>query len=274
MLKAMTFELYQELPAYNASFLADVLNHSPMHARYYRDNPQPATEAMKFGHLYHAMVLEPDAVAGRYMVAPEVDKRTKRGKEEWADAVDAAAASGMQLVSASDYSTAQAMAAAVHEHMGAGLLLAGKGVAEGVMEWVDPQTGLPCKARLDWWREVGLILDLKTTSDGSPEAFLRSVHKYHYDMRAAFYSAGQIEVFGNPVPFVWLAQEKTPPYAVAAYRATPDMLAVGEVKYSRAMDIVRRCHESGIWPGYGEGEITNLDPAPWAYKNEVGEYNG
>jgi len=62
----------------------------------------------------------------------------------------------------------------------------------------ESDTGLPLKCRPDAWRrDIGLVADLKTTTDASPEAFARAVERYHYDLSAALYMRGVEAVTGE-----------------------------------------------------------------------------
>ncbi len=54
------------------------------------------------------------------------------------------------------------------------MLNGGKGMNEVSIVWVDEQTGLKCKARLDRltvYRGYPFVLDLKTSKDASPSPF-------------------------------------------------------------------------------------------------------
>ena len=65
-----------------------MLNHisiSPEYFRFRQDNPQPATSAMKLGSAIHMNVLQPAEFHKHYAVSPKFDKRTKQGKEDFAE---------------------------------------------------------------------------------------------------------------------------------------------------------------------------------------------
>jgi hypothetical protein len=80
---------YHAHPALSASGLR-VLKRSPLHYWDRYINPDRVTteptEAMQLGTLIHCAVLEPDQFDVRYIAVPEgIDKRTKEGKQVWAD---------------------------------------------------------------------------------------------------------------------------------------------------------------------------------------------
>jgi len=52
--------------------------------------------------------------------------------------------------------------------------------------WTDPDTGIQLKTRPDFCkRKKNIIVNLKTTLDGSPEAFSKDLKKYDYPIQAA-----------------------------------------------------------------------------------------
>ena len=61
---------------------------SPMHYRFWKDNPKEDTPALLFGRAAHKYMLEKDDFFNEFAVAPNVDRRTKVGKEEWTKFVE------------------------------------------------------------------------------------------------------------------------------------------------------------------------------------------
>jgi hypothetical protein len=110
-----------------------------------------------------------------------------------------------------------------------------KVTAERTFLWQHPETAAPCRARVDLvvtqndqWPQ---IIDLKTTWDPTPEAFLESCARYGYFNQAAWYREGcdalTREILGKKVvnrghpariDFLFLAVGTKPPYSVACYR--------------------------------------------------------
>ena len=68
----------------------DLINKAPiLYKRKYIDgiNEQVETSALVLGKALHCRVFEPAEFGKRYAIAPSVDKRTKEGKELYADFV-------------------------------------------------------------------------------------------------------------------------------------------------------------------------------------------
>lgn len=244
---------YHADPAISASHLHAAAI-SPYHywSRYL--DPQrpvvPPTAAMRLGSLVHCAVLEPDELTKRYAIAP--DRRTNAGKAAAAEME----AAGIEPVSTADMEQAMAMAASVRSHQAAAELLR-NGMAEQSFWWDDQQSGLRCKCRPDWMNGTTLV-DLKTTMDASPRAFARSVAQYRYHVQANHYLAGT-----GTERFVFIAVEKTYPFAVAVYELDSDAMLHGETARRNDLQTIADCRAISEWPGYGN-TVQSLSLPAWA----------
>jgi exodeoxyribonuclease VIII len=245
---------YHADPAVSASHLHAVAK-SPYHyfSRYLnpeRIAPEP-TAAMRLGSLVHCAVLEPEELGKRYGVC--APRNTKAGKEQ----AERMAAAGIEAVTGSDMELALAMADAVHSHQAAAELLR-NGQAEQSFWWDDSATGLRCKCRPDWY-DGTTVVDLKTTTDASPAGFARSVATFRYHVQASHYLAG----LHGAERFVFIAVEKTAPYAVAVYELDAAAMAAGDELRQRDMRVIADCQAISEWPGYGN-TIQSLSLPSWA----------
>jgi hypothetical protein len=155
---------------------------------------------------------------------------------------------------------------ALMAHPAACKLLTGcKGVAEYSAYANDPVTGLLRRVRPDFWRFDGIVVDLKTTEDASPQGFARSIANYGYDMQHAYYldtltlaiEQGDLPAEFEDYPasakqFVFVVVEKKPPYAVAVYVLDDESVAMGRAKYHNELATYSECDLRGEWPGYGD----------------------
>jgi hypothetical protein len=241
---------------------------SPAHLREYLDHPHQPTPAMAFGTAVHTYVFEQERFAEEFVVAEKFDRRTKEGKEAAARFEEEH--QGKTLITAEDIATLTLMRAAVYCHQGAASLIR-KGEAELSAFWTDPATGLACKCRPDWFNGEAIV-DLKTCIDASSSGFSRSIANFGYDIQAAFYVDGIKAVTGMELPFLFVAVEKEAPYAVAVYRADPEVIEVGRTKYRAALQLLKWCQESGSWPAYQPGgEIELISLPRWAANAEAFE---
>lgn len=251
---------YHADPAISASHLKAVMQ-SPYHYwRRFLDPKRPPmepTSAMRLGSLAHCAVLEPDELSKRYAIAP--DRRSNAGK---AAAVEMAA-NGIEAVSEPEMVLAFNMADAVRQHPYAAALLA-HGKAEQSFWWDDLPTGLRCKCRPDWYQGT-TIVDLKTCQDASPAAFARSVATFAYHVQAAHYLAG----LHGAERFVFIAVEKTAPYAVAVYELDHAAMALGRTMRDNALEVIATCKAADMWPGYGDTNVQTLSLPAWASNNNT-----
>jgi hypothetical protein len=244
---------YHADPAVSASHLHAVAA-SPYHywSRFINPDRPPSvqTAAMKLGSLTHCAVLEPDELAKRYGIAP--DRRTNAGKAVAAEMESA----GIEAVTASDMEQAMVMAGSVRSHQAAAALLR-DGKAEQSFWWDDTPTGLRCKCRPDWYTG-NTIVDLKTTTDASPKGFARSVAQWRYHVQQNHYLAG---TFAER--FVFIAVEKTYPYAVGVYELDEAAALHGATERRNNLQTIADCRAISEWPGYGN-TIQPLSLPNWA----------
>jgi len=262
---------YASLPGWSQSRLKVLLSQTPAHLRKLLDSDTDRTpsEAMLRGQLVEDLVQRPATARDHWTAAPEgIDRRTKEGKQIWAEFQEAAA--GKQIVSNEIYAMAEIMAHNVLATPAALQLIAGAD-AQRTLAWTDPETGLACKGLCDWLREDfdgATICDLKTVQpgDGSPSGFARWLARWNGDVQAAYYCDGAAAVLGVPVESVrwaWIVAEADEIAAVSVYTASPRMIASGRAKYRRCLEIVRDCEASGAWTGYSV-EPVELDPVRWS----------
>ncbi len=250
---------YHADPAISASQLKTVMQ-SPYHywSRYLDPSRTPtiATSAMKLGSLTHCCVLEPDQVAARYGITP--DRRSNAGKALAAEME----ATGIEAVTAQEMEQALAMAASVRSNSTAALLLS-NGAAEQSFWWDDIATGMRCKCRPDWF-DGATIVDLKTCQDASPASFAKAVANFGYQIQAAHYLAGTLAT-----RFIFVAVEKTAPYAIGVYELDTEALVHGSIARHNALQRIQDCRAINEWPSYTDDGIHTLQLPGWALKNNT-----
>ncbi len=264
-LLSMPADQYHAHSAVGHSGLVRIMR-SPAHYREYVTNPPEPTPAMQLGTAFHVALLEPGIFGETFVVAPKFDRRTKDGKAE-AEAWEAENA-GKTALTAEQMAAIEQMVASVKQHAGASMLL-GCGLAEMSAFWIDQETGIECKCRPDFLAMAGEtitgIVDVKTCCDASADGFARAIATLGYDVQAAFYQDVLKALTGRTIPFYFIAVEKEAPYAVAAYKASDDVIEVGRAKYRGALQLLKWCRHRGSWPSYQpNGEIETINLPRWA----------
>lgn len=259
----MTEKEYRQHPAISRSELWRI-HESPQRFRYFKDHPEEPTPALMFGQVFHKMALEPDTFYEEYAVAPDVDRRTKEGKQRWAEFVEQSA--GKSVIPADMFEQAKAMCESLMAEPLAVKLL--DGPRETPFFWTDDKTGEACKCRTDCLNtnySRPIVVDVKSATDASTENFTRDAIKYGYDFQSAMYSEGVSKNIGQMPLFVFIVVEKSPPYAVNILQADELLMKRGAHLYRDSMDIYHDCKQSGNWYGYlgKKNQINNLALPAW-----------
>ena len=260
--KAMPGADYHRVPAMSSSGAKKMIR-SPQHYRVAIDTPSEPTDAMLFGTAVHVGVLEPDRWSDAVTVTPEFNKRTTAGRAEWE--AFKAERPGRIILTPQTYLSVRNCVNSVRFHpIAAKLINDAEGVEESLF-WMDGKWSVPCKARWDL-RSRGGLVDLKTTTDASPDAFARSAATYFYHLQEAFYRAGAEAVLNeSPRFFAFIAVETEPPHAVACYYLPPEAVRVGQGWMDVALERYAKALASGEWPSYPTS-IEQLPFPRWAMR--------
>jgi hypothetical protein len=239
--------------------------------RYRRDHPLIKAE-FDFGTAAHKLVLG----AGQPICRLSYDDwRTKAAQA----ARDEARAQGYVPVLEPDWQRVEAMAAAIRAHPVAGQLFdPARGTAEQSLFWQDPDYGIWRRARPDWIlnpRSIGgrfVIADYKTTTDASPAAIRKTIANLNYHMQAAWYTDALEQFYDLGPAFLFVFQEKTPPYLITIAELDDDATRAGRARNRDACEIWRDCTQAGVWPGYTD-DIELITLPPWAARTEGDLYS-
>ena len=257
----MSADGYHDHPALSSSGARKLLPPScPARFRWERDNPPPPRAIFDFGHAAHRFVLGKGEDIVR-IDAP--DWRTKDAKEKRDDA----RAMGLVPVLAADYDAAQAMADVLHADSLAAPLFT-DGEPEVARFWTDPETGTDLRTRFDWLPSLYaggpiVVPEYKTAVSAEPGEFRRAAARYGYHQQAAWYLDTLAAEGVEDARFVFVVQEKTPPYLVTVVELDVMALQIGRHRNRQAIDLYARCVADDHWPGYADDVVSVSLPA-WA----------
>ena len=244
----MTNKEYREAEGISRSELFKI-SKSPLHFRYAMDNPSEPTPSLIFGQAAHKFILEPDSFKEEFAVLPQIDRRTKAGKEAYAEFVMTNA--DKEIISMDDMEKIVDMSRQIDANPTAKALLTGK--TEQSFFWTDEDTGEKCKCRTDCITEYEgqkYIVDYKTTDSCEDGHFERSCRKYGYQFQAGMYTEGVFQNTFEDYGFAFVAQEKTAPYAVRVYFCDQDYVMQGYDQFREYIGIYHDCKTTGNWYGY------------------------
>jgi exodeoxyribonuclease VIII len=242
---------YRAFQALNQSAAKHLLT-SPAHYQAYINTPQEETKALRFGTFVHSAILEPHTLNDLYATAPEVDRRTKEGKETWAAFQTANV--GKTILDAEESAVGHLVAASARHAL---KRLGVEFDATEVMYHVD-YNGVPLKAAIDGVAG-DYLWDIKTTDDASAAGMLKAIRNYRYNLQAYWYRlVYELATGKRPLGFRFLFVEKEPPFATAVCEIGPELMSWAIADFEKALTTYKACVESGVWPAYSD-EIQVID---------------
>lgn len=257
---------YHAHPALSSSGARKLLPPScPAVFAWERDNPPEPKAVFDLGSAAHKLVL---GAGLPIRVIDAKDWRTKAAQEQR----DAARACDEIPLLTHEHETVRGMAAALGCHPVARQLFE-DGTPEVSLFWRDGRSGVECRARADWFTTNALgepvIVDYKTCASADPRAVARSVASYGYNVQQAWYVEGAVATgLAEDPGFLFVFQEKSPPYPVTVVALDREAVRVGTVRARRARSIYAECVASGEWPGYSD-EVVRLSLPIWAQEGDA-----
>jgi len=265
-ISGLSYADYCSRPGLRASYLAAIDRGTPGTAEYERTHQADKT-FLRWGTALHAMILEPARFADEYTIGGPTNPKT--GNPYGSDTkafLEWAAEQRNPILTREEHRLIVGMADSIAAHPLARTIRDGPRETELSVFW--KRDGQPCKARLDCVQE-NTIWDIKTCRDAGYRGFERAIADYRYHMAASWYMQGWDALNpGKTMRYLWLAVENAPPYALAVYEASLDLLQVGFERINAAVETVRTCTQKNHWPvSYCDEEILMQAPR-WMLPDE------
>jgi len=275
LIPGLTYEQYAAEPGLRASHLK-LFMRSPAHWKAAQSNPEPPSDALKFGQLFHMAVERGKEFMDRYFVEPEFIGKTKDGR----DSTRSAEAKQMRaewyqdlpkdavVVKREWVEPLKGMIKSCLEHH-----LVSNLIRDGVREtslWVkDPETGLTLQCRPDFISSEGYMVDFKTTRNAHPNFFRGQIFSNRnesdpfYCLSAAHYThCARVAGLRKSESFIIVAIEKEPPYGIIVYPLDIGCLGPGEQWREKLTKKYAECINQDKWPSYPE-QAYPLTPPDW-----------
>jgi hypothetical protein len=250
-------EDYHASMALSSSNLKDMLI-SPYHYWYKKHAPHSATPALLFGTLLHTMLLEPHLFDKEYFVREKPKRVSKIGKALYSE-LDIERGS-RQWITPEDHEQAKMMIGSLMSNKMVKSMLERSEVEQSLF-FKDKETGIDCKVRADAISlKDGIVLDLKSTAiSANEDDFKFTVRKYKYDLSASFYLDGFEGFCDEPLKFLWLVVEKSPPYSHGVYLMSPEVRQRGQQQCRGALTLYERAKaKGGFEVAHNDGRIVEL----------------
>lgn len=292
---------YFETDAINNSALSTIIDKTPAHYRYEKENPSySSSDSQLLGSACHATLLQPDRMEEDIRVIPSISKRknafffalddmfpdagiTKDHtwgqsqeliEEYYPDVIlcdEKHVNQAEAMINKLQYDDKEVGGWKLHT-----VLNEGHVETEVVFIWVDEKTGITCKAKFDAFNfTIGIGFDYKTARDASPQKFRYSVSDYGYHRQLCHYYRGAKANDANLHKNAILAQESEPPYPHAWYefifearmaaKATGEEWAIANYQLDYGLKKLAWCREHDKWPGYTYHDGSNVFPIVLKY---------
>jgi hypothetical protein len=250
-----------------------LVDESPLHAwvNNPRLNPNYVPDVSKekdFGTIIHAILLQGEDVTERIDYP---DYRSNKAQEDR----DRIRKAGKCPILAKDVPRVEAMIEAaklqlpLYDDIRGGFV---NGKAEVTLKWTDEETGIACKARLDYLHDDHrVIIDYKTTNGSAhPDQVARNVFTNGYDIQGVWYERAVASTFyiTQAPEFFLVTQETSEPYALSVVALAPDAKWFGARRCDQGLRLWKECLESGNWPGYMRETAWATLPA-WLEKQQL-----
>lgn len=247
---------YDNLDAINYSGLKQFMV-SPAHYFHWKHNKvESDNQAFAIGNAVHCLALEPSEFTSKFVVAPEVDRRTTEGKRIWSEFL--AQSEGKQVIKEDDYRQSLAIAKSVIENP-----VFQTYATEGAIVEAGLHTelhGNEFKCRIDLYdHTLNTIVDIKTyTGNVTTSNITSEIFKRGYDIQSYCYREAVKNVVGKLPNFVFIFVEKEPPYAV-------NTCVIGETNHASTGEYVEKsltrfanCKATQIWPSYANSTTPHV----------------
>lgn len=268
--QGLSYEEYHEIEALRSSDLK-LLKRSPAHWKQ-RPIVEKPKEHFEFGKAFHSMVEKRDDF--EYVIEPDVDRRTKAGKETLAEFY-LNIKPGATILKPEWVPQLHGMLKSIISHSRVKHLLS-TGISETSLLVRDPDTGIMLKCRPDHIMETGHLLDIKTTRDASRSFFLNQIfsdrgYSPFFILQAAHYvHCLKIAGISKSDAMTLIAIEKEPPYGIIVYPLDIGCLAIGEQYRAKITEDFAKCLDTDTWPNYSE-EILPVSPPQWSPVQDMDE---
>ncbi len=236
---------------------------SPAHYQHALTHKRKDTSALNTGSALHTLVFEPETYADRFTTYTASKSKGEGARKAWEAFQVEAAERGLIILDADTEARAQGCAAAIRSNASA-YIAPSKGRAEIPITWTDAETGMLCKARLDWLTIDRLLIDLKSTRSTDEHAFANQAWKLGYFHQQMFYSMGVAAATGctlDEVPFLFVAVESEAPFDVAMFEPCQESRQAAHEDVKRLMAQLAECQRTGKYPGRYDGPRILKAPA-------------
>lgn len=127
--------------------------------------------------------------------------------------------------------------------------------------------GAKIRGRVDWLADEPhlpyvVCIDLKKTASAKRQKFMRQMEDQGGHIQLALYTAIIEKMYpGRQCLFAWVAAEDQDPFHCEVYSPVEAFIEAGLKDAKRAIDRIRHSYDTGLWPGYSDGQVQSVHPS-------------
>jgi len=266
----MTNQEYHSSKALGASLLKEVLRNAKKFKALWDGELKIEGKQLDIGSALHKLVLEPESFSEEFAMAPQVNKRTKAGREEWEKFLSDN--EGKIVLSAEDMELVEQMRDKLMKLPKFSEWLKA-GIAEksffGELDGVE----VKCRPDLLVKTKAGyVVIDLKTMgSEATPDDFAKASANHLYPLQEAVYREVLRQNGVDVVDFIFAGVSKLDYSGAGYFRHTPEWLDWGRELLQKALFKFKWCLENDTWEegsfdfvNGGFEKVNNVTLPAWA----------
>lgn len=249
---------YLAHPAIGSSHLKQIL-YSPRDFVMYKSRNRKDTPQTILGEATHCILTELDQFAERFAVQPEDwgPKNAGSGYKRWKEFKEENA--GKHCLGWENKQFLDDLLVAREEHTGIRHIFDKVGGYQEVTAYTKEEDGFQLKARTDWLGNNGILWDIKTSSKGVSEFEMNRTIK---DMGYHFQAAHHMHVLSEHAEirdFGWIfIDTDSPSVNIVTRLISQSLLVWGQKDFNSAINQLKECVDTDIWPRRYDDEITTL----------------
>lgn len=213
---------------------------APAYYKWKKTKEWKPSREMILGTLIHSLALEDRT---DFAVGPNVDKRTKAGKEEWQAFCEENI--GKEIITQEEEFRVMSATAKVYCLFKSAAVTIDQ--VEASMFW--ERSGVQCKGRPDLigtYSGNPCIIDLKTTSDFNK--FDQKFFSFGYDIQAAWYRRGLMEITSKETEFWFLVVDTEEPFFCQWVLLSGEAINKADERIDEGLEQFELCQQKNSWP--------------------------
>jgi len=215
---------------------------SPRHYVHYVLAKREPSKAMNLGSLIHCLIMYPSKFNDQFIIAPNVDRRTKDGKATWEEFISRS--NGKIVVTQDELEEAEQITNSVLSNWKISNTV--KECTSFEQEFKHDILGLPFRGFVDGVNSGNYILEIKTMSDASPSNVTREFYNRKYHIQAGLYN------LVHKLPVKYLIVETNAPYNSMLVDVADEYIEKGQQELMDLVDKFNTCMDLDAFnAGYG-----------------------